>query len=851
MKKVLSFVLVLAMILGSVSMVFAERRTDVFHVDVKFDKTNAQPFVDAPNSKLATVLRDLNVLVGNEGKVFLDQTISRAEVCAILMRVLGYESYCTADYAIAAAGSFKDVASGYWANGYINLAAQLGYVNGVGSGKFNPTGNVGLNDGVAFIMKALGYSADHLPLEWPYNFLVKGEELGLLKGVDLTATDLTREQMFTILYNALDLKFVKWNPDTVNLFVNQNDKVGEYKEVTTGLNTFAKKAAGEDAKLANYSSTGSAVVCPALIASAAAAKALDLSAYEGQYVEYVKAGNDILFVSNVLSTKLSGDYASKGAVQTVAGVSILAGADGALDDYGSYILWNGTETNALVLEPLYTAASLEDVVANVVLDKDGKIEAIASLEIWYPTASFQVSEAAAKLAAAGVVSYAAFLDTLDTNYVEVYTDTSKSAVACEFVGVDGIEEIAEDDIITIYADANKAVNRIVVVRDVVENVKLTKVVSTKYTFDNGKTYELANEGKALAAIRPSTAYNFTTAMSLFLNGEGKIVESRLPEAEAAKVEYTTGYAVVAKQEQGYTYTWDSTKFERVATTNNAITLVPFGAPEAVKFENVSVAGLATAGGWDVDRAAGSYVEYKVSLDGALLWISPASFSEGIDGVFKNGVVAGKYLAKDVVIVNALNPAVATGRGILEASALEGKNVTGKAILSANGAVATLIVTKTEAAAVPATSEVVSPVAIIDTAAEDANGKIVVYFDGELKSAYASGAATAFNAASLYALTLDKASGKVTSFAEVTANKQTVDTKAVTVSAVADGVEAVQYDASNFYYVANPTVWVVGEDGMMLATEATLAENIKEYFESGIDFYQVGNITTGYNFVVIY
>ena len=677
MKKVLSFVLVLAMILGSVSMAFAT--TQNLHGSLVFNKENAKPFEDAPNSKLATVLRDLNVLQGNDGKVFLDQTISRAEICAILMRVLGYETYCTADYAIAAASSFKDVASGYWANGYINLAAQLGYVSGIGDGKFNPTGNVGLNDGVAFIMKALGYSAEHLPLDWPYNFLVKAEELGMLKGVEQTAGDLTREQVFTMLYNVIDKNIKKWEIDDIGL-IKGDATLGRW--VDAG-GTFATKAAGHSAA-GYYRSTGEAVICPEVIADAAANKALDLSAYEGQYVEYVKneADGSILFVSKVLSTELTGEaeFDDEDVLITFAGAKIktLVSVDARIDE-NAYTLYNGGEDKLVhaLKNNGEVISEADEVVMNVILNSKGEITSIASIKVWVPTDAIQITSVDA-LKLQTVASQEALAE--EWGYTLAVSagaakDHSEDVIFIELVGVDSLDEIKENDVVTFYADSDDCLNKIVVAREVVEG-KVSGRTAKTWTI-NGSKYA------------PLITYDDIMRVSnhaFYLDADGKIFAAKnLESSTPAKVGYSFGFITTYGSvfEQHY----NADKLAIVPVTNNSISIMPLGGTEAVSFSNVSQGAMGSTtwmsdananGKWKSTIKAGELVAYKLNAAGELTTMVQVldGFTDGntaktTDAGLKNLVVAtgasagykadvngynGKLFASDVQVIAVLEAA---------------------------------------------------------------------------------------------------------------------------------------------------------------------------------------------------
>ncbi|HPX70990.1 MAG TPA: S-layer homology domain-containing protein, partial [Bacillota bacterium] len=100
MRKVLSFMLVLAMILGSFSMVFALEFPDV------------DP--DAKYHDAVAVLSDLDVVSGyTDGNYKPDNVVTRAEMASLIIKALGIAP------AASATTRFPDVPSTHWASGYI------------------------------------------------------------------------------------------------------------------------------------------------------------------------------------------------------------------------------------------------------------------------------------------------------------------------------------------------------------------------------------------------------------------------------------------------------------------------------------------------------------------------------------------------------------------------------------------------------------------------------------------------------------------------------------------------------------------------------------------------------------
>ena len=141
LKKTLAVVLTLAMVLSMGFSAFA-------YTDVA-EGTKVSEAVD--------VLSNLNILTGFEDGTFKpEETVTRAQMAAIICRTLGYE-----DQAKSSMGStvFNDVAADHWAAGYINVAQSLQIINGYGDGNFGPEDQVTYEQAVKMIVVALGYVA--------------------------------------------------------------------------------------------------------------------------------------------------------------------------------------------------------------------------------------------------------------------------------------------------------------------------------------------------------------------------------------------------------------------------------------------------------------------------------------------------------------------------------------------------------------------------------------------------------------------------------------------------------------------------------------------------------------------
>lgn len=188
MKKVLSLVLAMAMILSSFSFALA-LPSDVEETDY----ANAVARLEA-----------LDIIVGYEDGTFKpDNTITRAEFAAIAIRALGMEDIATGSVANT---KFVDVRGTHWASGYVNLATAQGIIVGYPDGTFKPENQVTYSEAIAMIVRLLGYEPALSSNEWPSNYLTKASEIGLTLGVKFNYNDPAKRGVVSVLVDkALDI----------------------------------------------------------------------------------------------------------------------------------------------------------------------------------------------------------------------------------------------------------------------------------------------------------------------------------------------------------------------------------------------------------------------------------------------------------------------------------------------------------------------------------------------------------------------------------------------------------------------------------------------------------------------
>ena len=184
MKKFLSAVLAISMILGSMS-AFAVTDKAIFDVT------------------------SLGIVTGDEnGNLLVNEEITRAEFVKMMLNLRGYAE-------ISAMGSssemFSDIPEEHWARNYINFAASIGMFEGYPDGTFGPEDKVLLQDCIKTVVKALGYDlAAQQKGGYPSGYIMVAAEQRLLKDISASYTaPAVRGDVMMLLYNALDVALLE------------------------------------------------------------------------------------------------------------------------------------------------------------------------------------------------------------------------------------------------------------------------------------------------------------------------------------------------------------------------------------------------------------------------------------------------------------------------------------------------------------------------------------------------------------------------------------------------------------------------------------------------------------------
>lgn len=232
-KKLLALLLALVMIVGSFTSVLAETTTadkkaeEVKTEDKKDEKSEEkkdekseekteekteekkeeEPAKDEALARAQEVLKKAGIITGysaDSEDFKVEKNVKRSEFATMIVKAMGLEASAKALATIPT--GFKDVPTNHWANGYIAVAKQQGFVNGYTDGTFRPDRQISYQDMATMLTIALGQA--EVGTVYPAGYVVKAQQLGLFNNVNVPAyTDMaTRGNVFKMLYNMITSK---------------------------------------------------------------------------------------------------------------------------------------------------------------------------------------------------------------------------------------------------------------------------------------------------------------------------------------------------------------------------------------------------------------------------------------------------------------------------------------------------------------------------------------------------------------------------------------------------------------------------------------------------------------------
>jgi hypothetical protein len=211
MKKTLT-IIILILIMTTGTLAYAGDFNDI--KDTKYEE--AVEFLSA-----------FDVINGfGDGTFRPEESVTRGQMAKMLTVALGYK-----DFSQNLQSSFADT-QGHWADPYVEIVNSFDIVVGYDEDTFGPDNNISYSEAVTMIVRTLGYTDSSLEGDWPYDYLVKATDLGILDDVSMMSSGATRGDVALMIYNALDNYQVRVNDRNRIILLDDTllDNIGTIEE---------------------------------------------------------------------------------------------------------------------------------------------------------------------------------------------------------------------------------------------------------------------------------------------------------------------------------------------------------------------------------------------------------------------------------------------------------------------------------------------------------------------------------------------------------------------------------------------------------------------------------------------
>ena len=525
MKKVLSFVLSIAMVVCLMPTMAFAATTSASQAAAAYSDTQGTACEGAVN-----VLTALKVVDGfTDGTYKPEQTVTRAQMAKLIVTALG-----VADYATAKTSKFVDMGAATWAIPYVEYAANLNIVNGVGNGKFNPNGLVTYEQAATMIVRALGYTDQCKEMNgtWPAIYIQKAMALNIFEDVvNGGKNGANRGDVAIMLYNALDLAQVYADADGATHYKTGNNAARYNGDIVSGVSMMGtlNKNGKQEYEVISSSDADTALT--------------DVRQYVGAAAKVTKDKNgDILAVGDIKTTFLTGDVSDDGKkitvndkdydIDNVDFVTVNPTTGGKDTTKGAIEILNGKTVGTYITSSGAFKAKYAPNTGGKNVTIAAKVSGITVKEVysiatWETSRDAQVSESD--------VNQITRNKKLLTKEFDKNDDGDVDTASFVLNGVNSLSEIKEDNIVYVYTannETNGKIRRVDVGTKVVSG-EITKKTSSKVTID-GTAYKFSSKSGAESIDNWSTG----DTVKAYLDYSGKIYAVEFLESTAGN------YAVV-------------------------------------------------------------------------------------------------------------------------------------------------------------------------------------------------------------------------------------------------------------------------------------------------------------------
>ncbi|MFF2092595.1 S-layer homology domain-containing protein [Paenibacillus sp. NPDC058174] len=606
-KSLLALVLAFSLVLSVAGSAFAATPSDV---------------VGKKEQSAIEELVALGIINGYADGTFKPENkITRAELAKIVVEATGSGSAATLMQTVKP--TFKDVKVNEWYTGYINVAATKGFILGdKGTGKFRPNDNIKFEEVVAIVTRALGYQDAKLQGSWPYNVLVKAEDLGLFSKVEITPGTLaTRAIVAQVTSNALQQELVAYNADGDQYFVTKlNDDGSTYsrvklitklgKSVASVLTNSALDSNGKVELNDAWTTTSSKFIVTGgkKLSQLVGHEVVALLDKDGK----VLALTDAQPADRTVAGKLDAVPATTGA--DASKIFVKVGDDKkeytintvASNTYGvTDFFKNGDVVSVANRGTIASGASVD-----VLLNKDGSVRALVAKE-YAPVNALYVGYVAKTSSNDARITHTGGYSVVNDN--TVYTINGE---------VKAVTDLAADDVLEVVRNAKQVASEVNATRNVVTGkvTAVTKVNADTFYTVNGEQYKEAIGGLAL---KNGTEYK------LFLNKDKGIVKATVVTPGAAD----NNLAIVLGYNTGDNGQGAQVIVDGVVVKRNVL---KYYSVKEDKIVTVNLPAVGQAGNTDIGNVVvGEFA--KLKFDGATV--------TGIDGAPKGNVLGTTTVAE--------------------------------------------------------------------------------------------------------------------------------------------------------------------------------------------------------------
>lgn len=155
--------------------------------------------VEVLGQETETMLRTMKIISGYENGQFIPlRNITRAEMCAMLAKMAGYEE-------VPPWQVFDDVPASHWASAYVAFCHANGWIKGTGDNLFSPDAELTGSEMITMLVRALGRTPEAEAMGgYPNGYMIVAAQTDVTRGTAIIGYGaVTRKTAMECTYNTL------------------------------------------------------------------------------------------------------------------------------------------------------------------------------------------------------------------------------------------------------------------------------------------------------------------------------------------------------------------------------------------------------------------------------------------------------------------------------------------------------------------------------------------------------------------------------------------------------------------------------------------------------------------------